>query len=570
MELPERTLFGRTGFPGFALGPAFVLQSSVTQIPKHEIQDVSFEKQTFLQALNSAKLELQNLSKKQKNSEAQEIIEAHLLMLEDPEWILSIENGISAKKNAIQSVYETGLEFKSLLESLDDEYMRARALDIQDLTERVIQKLQPEGSQAKSLHTPSILVAQDLLPSQFLNLDTSQILALVLENSSTTSHTAILAKTFEIPLIVGVTHATQLIHTSESLVIDALHGAVTLHPAATTEKEFLKKIEKQKIEKTELLKWASKRSISTDGVSFEVASNLSSLQDAALAHKKGTEGCGLFRSEFMLMDRKSWPTENEQFEIYKSLVQTMSPHKTVLRLFDIGGDKSLPYFPMPHEENPFLGVRGLRLLFQHPELLRQQIRACLRASEFGPLALMAPMVTTVEEVIEFKKTVQNCRAELLQEKKLKSSSTLEVGIMVEVPAIALALPDLTKELDFISIGTNDLIQYLCATDRMNSEISHLHDAYNPSVLKFLNLISQQVKNTQVWMGLCGELAALENYVPLLMAMGFRELSVSPGALLKTRAVVCQTSVETSKKLLEVALKARTSNDLKGLLSSTTS
>jgi phosphotransferase system enzyme I (PtsI) len=567
----EKAFIGKTGYPGFALAKALVLHERKFDIPQHKISDVSLELKKWHSALLDSQNEIKELISQNKDSEAQDILEAHLLMLEDPEWVSGIENRIQNGFNAIQSVDETSTEFKALLESLNDPYMKARAQDIADLNQRVLSHLVGSNKSDSSLspHDEFVVIAKDLLPSQFLSLDRKNLRALLIENSSQTSHTVILAKTFEIPLILASPSLSPFVKEGDLIAVNALKAEIILQPSLKTQEQFIQLLEEQKKQKQDQTKWIHRKSISLDGTHFEVASNLSSLTDAEIAMTKGSEGCGLFRSEFLLMQRNHWPTEDEQFEVYSQLVKMMKPHRTVLRLFDVGGDKSLPYFKLPKEENPFLGLRGYRLLQKHPQLLKDQIRAALRASLMGPLSLMAPMITTPEEVYDFKKTVDECLQELKIQNKLNSQPQLEIGIMVEVPAIVMALPDIANDIDFISVGTNDLIQYLCATDRMNSEVAPLHDAYSPSVLKFLNFMASQVKpqieSRKLWMGMCGELAGLDTYVPLLMAIGFKELSVSPGALLKTRQVICETDLKKAKSQLELCLKAKNSRQLRSLL-----
>ena len=558
--------FGKTCTPGIAIGPVVVFSSQEIKVQKSTSQNQDQEILNLKMAFNSAELDINQLIEKQKPGPSREILQAHLMMLQDPEWmeqtLVFIQQGLTAD----YSLQESSAVFKAMLENLDDEYLKARAHDITDLTQRILGHLLGRKQNAHRLTQPSILVAHDILPSEFLSLDRQNILGMILENASNTSHTAILAKTFEIPCVVGLSQALNLINNNDLVLMDALKAQVVIHPDEITQKQALKDLEKQNQDSKNLESFIHQTSISLDHVTFEVASNLSCIDDMNLALSKGTEGCGLFRSEFLLLDRKSMPTEAEQFEIYKTLVSSLGPHKAVIRIFDIGGDKQLGYLNLPKEENPFLGLRGLRLCLSQPDiLLKPQLRALLRAAQFGRLSIMAPMVTTLDEVLQFKSAIQACKQDLIKEGLIQEDVHFEVGIMVEVPAIALVLKDLSLHLDFISVGTNDLIQYLCATDRMNSAVSHLHDAYHPAVLRFLNLISTELKGTKVWMGLCGELAAQNDYVPLLMALGFKELSVSPGSLLKTRAKVCKTSVNQSHQLLKQALKAQSSAELKQLL-----
>jgi phosphotransferase system enzyme I (PtsI) len=558
--------FGKTCSPGIAIGPAVIYSSQLIKVLKSESQNPDQEVINLKLAFEAAEIDIHQLIEKQKPGASREILQAHLMMLQDPEWMDLTLSLIRQNFTAAYSLYESSAVFKSMLQNLDDEYLKARAHDMTDLSQRVLRHLLGKKTNQNLLITPSILVAPDLLPSEFLSLDRKNILGLILENASNTSHTAILAKTFEIPCVVGLLNASSLIQNNDLVLIDALKAQVKINPDQETHDQALKDLENQKLDQKNLEIFIHKTSISLDQIPFEVASNLSCIDDMNLALTKGTEGCGLFRSEFLLLDRKSMPTESEQFEIYKTLVSSLSPHKAVIRIFDIGGDKQLNYLNLPKEENPFLGLRGLRLCLSQPDvLLKPQLRALLRAAQFGRLSIMAPMVTTLDEVLQFKKALKDCEQDLLKEGLVKNGIQYETGIMVEVPAIALILKDMASHLDFISVGTNDLIQYLCATDRMNTAVSHLHDAYHPAVLRFLNLISTELKDTKVWMGLCGELAAQNDYVPLLMALGFKELSVSPGSLLKTRAKVCKTSVSNSLQLLDLALKAQSSGELKQLL-----
>jgi len=552
----SRIHFGKTGYPGVAMAPAFIWRRAIVEIPVEMAQDRAAEQQRFLSARAAVQKRLENLAQdSNQNSESREILEAHIMMLNDPEWESQVMAKIENGHNVFKSVQEAGLEFKAMLESLDDEYLRARGQDIMDLTQQILIELSGEHEAALEPNDNYLLFADDLLPSEFLKLKRELISGIVLENSSTTSHTAILAKTFEIPLIVGAREITQRARAGLLAAINSIKGQIIFEPEPHEQAEFQQQVLDQQGERNALMKLVNQLSISRDGHRFEVASNLSSIIDAELAHAKGSEGCGLFRSEFLLMDRSTWPSEDEQVQVYSQIIKRMSPHRTIIRLFDIGGDKTLPYFQTPKEENPFLGVRGLRLLLQHPEKLKSQLRAIGRASHLGPVGVMAPMVTTPDEFREFKRLAYEC----LHENKV------ELGIMVEVPAIALGLRDLAHELDFISVGTNDLIQYLCATDRMNSAVAHLHDPYHPAVLRFLKLIADQLSGTKVWMGLCGELAAQPSYVPLLMALGFKELSVSPGALLKTRAMVRATSVLEAHSWLQQALECQTSSELREFL-----
>jgi phosphotransferase system enzyme I (PtsI) len=463
------------------------------------------------------------------------------------------------------SVNKASEDFAKMIESLDDPYLRQRAQDIRDVARRILRALDEPNSHEEKITGDHILVAEDLLPSELLSLYSPQLKGLVLQKGNPTSHTTILARTFEIPTILTVNGVMEKVRANDEIAVSGMSGIVTINPDVSEKKNIQEKIKRDLFEKEELKNYISVKSVTRDGVAIEVASNLNSAHDLNFALGKGTEGIGLFRTEFLLMDRSAAPSEEEQYQVYRKVIESVSPHKAIIRTFDIGGDKQVSYLNLPKEENPFLGLRGIRYCLKNIELFRTQIRALLRAAQHGNLGIMIPMVTKVEEVLEFKNLLNKFQTELLNEGR-NLEKTPETGIMIEVPSVAMIVDQLASHLDFFSIGTNDLVQYLCAADRMNSNVADLHDAYHPAVLRTLKLISDGVKNTSCWLGMCGEMAAKYDYQPLLLALGFKELSVSPGAVLRTRKQILSLDMESCHKILQKALLADSSESLKAALS----
>jgi phosphotransferase system enzyme I (PtsI) len=566
-------LKGKASSPGFALAPAFVLKNTQLQFSSEKIFEDLHEVKRWKKAHQQVIFDLTELQKKYSQKGPQEsaqIAEAHLMMSQDPEWISNIEGLMGEKHQCEYSVNKASEDFASMIESLDDPYLRQRAQDIRDVARRILRALdEPSQEDRKDLDRKvmgdHILVADDLLPSELLSLYSPNLKGLVLQKGNPTSHTTILARTFEIPTILTVSGIMEKVHARDEIAMSGLSGVITINPNDDEKKNIQDKIQKELLEKEELKNFISVRSVTRDGVAIEVASNLNSALDLNFALGKGTEGIGLFRTEFLLMDRNSAPSEEEQYQVYRKVIESVSPHKAIIRTFDIGGDKQVNYLNLPKEENPFLGLRGIRYCLKNIDLFRTQIRALLRAAQHGNLGIMIPMVTKVEEVLEFKNLLQKFQAELTQEGK-KLEKTPETGIMIEVPSVAMIIDQLANHLDFFSIGTNDLVQYLCAADRMNSNVADLHDAYHPAVLRTLKLISDGVKNTSCWLGMCGEMAAKYDYQPLLLALGFKELSVSPGAVLRTRKQILSLDMDSCHKVLQKALLADSSESLKAVLS----
>ena len=563
-----QVLKGKGSSPGFALAPAFILKNTNLQFSSEQIFDDLHESKRWKNAHAQVIQDLSELQKKYSQKgpqESAEIAEAHLMMAQDPEWISNIESFMGQKHQCEYSVNKASEDFAKMIESLDDPYLRQRAQDIRDVARRILRALDEPNSHEEKITGDHILVAEDLLPSELLSLYSPQLKGLVLQKGNPTSHTTILARTFEIPTILTVNGVMEKVRANDEIAVSGMSGIVTINPDVSEKKNIQEKIKRDLFEKEELKNYISVKSVTRDGVAIEVASNLNSAHDLNFALGKGTEGIGLFRTEFLLMDRSAAPSEEEQYQVYRKVIESVSPHKAIIRTFDIGGDKQVSYLNLPKEENPFLGLRGIRYCLKNIELFRTQIRALLRAAQHGNLGIMIPMVTKVEEVLEFKNLLNKFQTELLNEGR-NLEKTPETGIMIEVPSVAMIVDQLASHLDFFSIGTNDLVQYLCAADRMNSNVADLHDAYHPAVLRTLKLISDGVKNTSCWLGMCGEMAAKYDYQPLLLALGFKELSVSPGAVLRTRKQILSLDMESCRKTLEKALLADSSESLKAALS----
>ena len=562
-------LKGRAAAPGIAMATARIHKIAAQKISSAKTFSGAHEKARWEKAKAAVEGELESLIKKFEATgpkESAEILNAHLLMLQDPEWSSLIDKLLMEGHQAEFAVDSASEEFARMIESLNDPYLRQRAQDIRDVKKRILDSFSgsvvPEGAALKD----HILFAEDLMPSELLTLYGPQIKGIVLEKGNPTSHTTILARTFEIPLIIGAGGVLNIVRNEDPVAMDGLRGIVIVNPDPVQAGDFDARLKAEIAEHEELTQYKTQKSVLLDGKKLEVAANLNGPMDLDFALRKGCEGVGLFRTEFLLMDRTQSPTEEEQFQIYKNVVEQLTPHRAVIRTFDIGGDKQVSFLELPHEANPFLGLRGIRYCLREPEFFKVQLRALVRAAQFGNLAIMAPMVSKIEELFAFKNLLNVSREELLQRGE-KITRTPEIGIMIEVPAIAFIADQLIPHLDFMSVGTNDLLQYICAADRMNSDVAELHDPYHPGVLRALKLISDAIKESKVWLGMCGEMAAQADYIPLLIALGFTELSVSPGAVLRTRKIIRHLRFADCEAKLVAALRARNSQDMKTILKS---
>ncbi|MET3574398.1 phosphoenolpyruvate--protein phosphotransferase [Bhargavaea ullalensis] len=538
-------LSGIAASDGIAVAKAFRLEHPVLEAKKRRITDTGAELSRLDEALAASRRELEEIRERtagEIGEEEAEIFSAHLLVLDDPELIGPVKDKIRTDSvNAEHALDETASGFVALFESMDNAYMKERAADIRDVTKRILSHLLGVTVPNPSLiREEVIIVAEDLTPSDTVQLNPVYVKGFITDIGGRTSHSAILARTLEIPAVVGSRSAMETVKEGDLLIVDGSAGEVIVRPDDQTVADYTEKQQTLGLQREELSRLAAEPSISADGHRVEIAGNIGSPADAAKVLEHGGEGVGLFRTEFLYMGRDALPTEDEQYEAYRSVLEQMDGRPTIVRTLDIGGDKKLSYMPLPEEENPFLGIRAIRLCLQEEDLFRVQLRALLRASVHGKLKIMFPMIATVDEF-------RRAKAVLLDERdKLKAagvpvSDGFEVGMMVEIPAAALMADAFAREVDFFSIGTNDLIQYTMAADRMNEKLGYLYQPFSPAVLRLIQNVIDAAHREGKMAGMCGEMAGDERAVPLLLGMGLDEFSMSASSILKARAKLAETS-----------------------------
>ncbi|MDR0217798.1 MAG: phosphoenolpyruvate-protein phosphotransferase PtsI [Enterobacteriaceae bacterium] len=557
--------------PGIAFGKALLLKEDPVIVNHKKItpEQVEQEISRFKQGRDKASAQLEiikNTAEKNLGAEKAEIFEGHIMLLEDEELEHEIVSLIKTNKaTADAAVYSVIEDQAKALEELDDEYLKERAADVRDIGKRLLKNILGMpiidlGSIAEEV----ILVANDLTPSETAQLNLDKVLGFITDIGGRTSHTSIMARSLELPAIVGTTNATTQIKNGSYLILDAVNNHIYVDPS-DSEIEQLKNIKSEYLsEKAELAKLKDLPAITLDGHQVEVCANIGTVRDVMGAERNGAEGVGLYRTEFLFMDRDSLPTENEQFEAYKAVAEAVGNQAVIIRTMDIGGDKDLPYMNLPKEENPFLGWRAIRICLDRKEILHSQLRAILRASAFGKLRIMFPMIISVEEIRELKGELVLLKEQLRNENKAFDES-IEVGIMVETPAAATIAKHLAKEVDFFSIGTNDLTQYTLAVDRGNELISHLYNPMSPAVL---NLIKQVIDASHAegkWTGMCGELAGDERATLLLLGMGLDEFSMSAISIPRIKKIIRNANYGDAKTLAEQALTQPTAQELMELV-----
>ncbi|TXK86201.1 phosphoenolpyruvate--protein phosphotransferase [Paenibacillus sp. N3.4] len=536
---------GIAASPGIAIAKAFRLNNEQYEPTSDKVADVHIEAERFSQAVEEAKQELEQIrvmTEQRMGAAKSEIFEAHILLLEDPDLIdVIIENIENDHMNAEFALHEVANSFIEMLSTMDNELLRERASDVRDVAGRVMSRLRGVSYAAVSaINEPCVLIAEDLTPSDTAQLNLDYVLGFVTVVGSRTSHSAIMARSLEVPAIVGAGAAAADIETGTMIVMDALEGSVLVEPSDVELTDYHTRKAAYEQRRSELRKLLDQPTISRDGHRVELAANIGSVEDLQKVLANGAEGIGLFRTEFLYMGRNALPTEEEQFQVYKHVLQRMNNKPVVIRTLDIGGDKELPYMKLPVESNPFLGLRAVRLCLNKPDLFRTQLRALLRASSFGQLKIMFPMIAVMEELQEAKRLLQEEKEKLIQE-SIAVSDNIEVGIMIEIPAAALAAEFLAKEADFFSIGTNDLIQYTMAADRMNETVSYLYQPCHPAILRLIRMVIQAAKKEGKWVGMCGEMAGDEKAIPILLGMGLHEFSMSASSILPARALIKQLS-----------------------------
>ncbi|MGE7841243.1 phosphoenolpyruvate--protein phosphotransferase [Lysinibacillus sp. NPDC093712] len=549
---------------GIAFANAFCLVEPDLSFEKLTITDIQAELDRFKVALAQSKRELQEILTLAQNKFGEDkaaIFAAHLLLLEDPEMLAAIEEKIKTGSNAEYALHEVSNMFIGLFEGMDNVYMQERAADIRDVSKRLLAHLlNVELLDMSRLSTDVIIVAEDLTPSMTAQLDTKYVKGFITDIGGKTSHSAILARSLDIPAIVGTKTATKTIKHGTPIIMDGSNGNIIIDATPDVSAFYEQQQQMLKQQRHELLQYRAMSSVSADGHSVELAGNIGKPEDVEKVIDAAGDGIGLFRTEFLYMGRQELPTEDEQFHAYRTVLEKMQGKPTIVRTLDIGGDKHLPYLKLPAEMNPFLGYRAIRICLDQQAMFRTQLRALLRASAYGNLKIMFPMIATLDEWRMAKQLLIEEKAHL-QAQGVAIAEAIELGIMVEIPAAAMIADLFAKEVDFFSIGTNDLIQYTLATDRMNENVSYLYQPYHPAVLRLIKNIIDAAHKQGKWVGMCGEMAADEIAIPILLALGLDEFSMNASSILKTRAHIAKLSKERLVHHIEHLLMLSTASDV---------
>lgn len=539
---------GKSVFGGIAIGKISVYQKKEQQVKRVKIDDPEQEMARYEKAKAEGIKQLQGLYDKalREVGEANAaIFEVHQMMMEDDGYNESVENIIRSQGvNAEYAVATTGDNYAQMFSAMDDDYMRERAADVRDISERLLTILNGEETGAVDADEPKIIVAEDLAPSETVQLDKDKVLSFVTMKGSLNSHTAILARTMAIPALVNTSVSLESEMDGRLGIVDGADGTFYVDPDEETLAEMKKRQEEDLSRKQLLLTLKGKENVTLDGQKVMLYANIGNIKDLATVIQNDAGGIGLFRSEFIYLEKEDFPTEEEQFQIYRQVAQTMAGKRVIIRTLDIGADKQCDYFHMEHEENPALGCRAIRICLTRPEIFKTQLRALFRASAFGKIAIMYPMITSVQEVRKIKEIVEEVKAELTSQGV--EFGNPEQGIMIETPAAAIISDDLAKEVDFFSIGTNDLSQYTMAIDRQNPQLDLFFDPHHPAVLRMISLVMENAHKAGIWAGICGELGADQSLTKEFLAMGVDELSVSPGSILSLRKIILETNVTDYK------------------------
>ena len=556
-------LKGIAASDGIAIGRVLLLKKEIPVIMRTVISESEISSQLRILE-NALKKSISQLKAIQSESDENMslILDSHIMILEDTELInairLKIETG---KQDAVSAADETLRFFADMFRGMKNDYMKERSEDITDIGYRLIMNmLGREIHSLRSIKEPVIIVAHDITPSDTAQMKKDMVLGFLTDIGGRTSHAAIMARSLEIPAILGLGNITSSVEHGDRVCFDGSEGTVLINPDDESVDIYSMKAVKLQKEKELLSVFRDRHSVSSDGRKVEICANIGNPSDALRANEYGAEGIGLYRTEFLYMDRPSMPTEEEQFQAYRIVLETMGERPVIIRTLDIGGDKNLPYLSIPEETNPFLGYRAMRIFLDRPEIFKVQLRALLRASIYGKLRIMYPMISSVEEVRSANLILEECKRELDAE-GVSYSNELQKGIMVEIPSAAIAADLIADEVDFFSIGTNDLIQYTCAVDRMNEKISGLYNPFNPAVLRLIKNVIDAAHDNGIWCGMCGEAAADSRLIPLYLGMGLDEFSMSAGSMLKARKLISGLSYEKMQIMSRDALKIKTSDDI---------
>lgn len=535
---------GKSVYKGVTIGKVFVLKNKDFQIKRTKIEDAQAEIDRVQIAGEHAKKQLQSLhdkAVKEVGEASAAIFEVHQMMLEDDDYLDSIHNMIRTEMvNAEYAVAVTGDNFAQMFAGMDDDYMKARAADVKDISERLVRNLSGEGDADLSSMEPSIIVADDLSPSETVQMDKEKILGFVTVHGSTNSHTAILARMMNIPALIGVPMNLDEIHTGMEAIVDGFTGKVIFEPDEEVRREIEKKIEEEKEKAHMLQTLKSKENVTLDGHKVNIYANIGSVADVGYVLENDAGGIGLFRSEFLYLGKSDFPTEEEQFQAYRQVLQTMAGKKVIIRTLDIGADKQADYFNLGKEDNPAMGYRAIRICLTQPEIFKTQLRALLRAAVFGNLSVMYPMIISPEEVKKIHEIVEEVKKEL--EEQEVPYKMPEQGIMIETPAAVMVSDELAPLVDFFSIGTNDLTQYTLAIDRQNEKLDDFYNPHHKAILRMIQMVVDNAHKCGKWAGICGELGADLELTETFIKMGVDELSVAPSMILKIRKAVREMKV----------------------------
>ncbi|XBC42349.1 MAG: phosphoenolpyruvate-protein phosphotransferase PtsI [Buchnera aphidicola (Meitanaphis elongallis)] len=557
--------------PGIAFGNALLLIEENILINKNKIKhnEIKQEIKKFVQGKSKTIDQLHiiklQVAKNFKNKK-EDIFEGHIMLIEDEELEQNVLHLI--KRKCFSAEYATQVVIEKQAETLaklDDEYLRNRAIDIRDIGNRLIKNiLNLNIVDLNHIQNPVILIAKDLTPSETAQIKLNKVLGFITDLGGQTSHTSIMARSLEIPAIVGTGNITQKVNNNDFLILDGINNAIFINPNESKIKKLKKLKKKYELEKNDLTQLKYLNAITIDGHKIKIGANISTIHDIENAKKHGAECIGLYRTEFLFMNRTSFPSEEEQFNAYKIVAETMKEKSVIIRTMDIGGDKNLSYMNIPKEDNPFLGWRAIRIAMDKKEILHAQLTAILRASVFGKLKIMFPMIISVEEVRSLKEELEKLKT-ILKHKKIKFNSKIEIGIMIETPASAIIANHLAKEVDFFSIGSNDLTQYTLAVDRGNDSISNLYDPMSPSVLNLIQKIINAAHNAGKWTGMCGELAGNEKATALLLGMGLDEFSMSASTIPKIKKIIRKTNFIDATHLAKNVLSKPTSKEIMNII-----
>ena len=531
------TLEGKSVFGGVAIGKIQFYKRNEITIKRTRVEDVEAEVERFQNAKAKTLELLKGLYEKalEDVGEANAMIfEAHQLMLEDPDYVESIENIIRTQDvNAEYAIGATADNFAAIFEAMDDAYMQGRAADVRDVTDRLLQALSSQNETVMVMDEPVIIAADDLVPSETVQLDKEKVLSFVTMYGSANSHTAILARTMNIPAVIGLGEALKEEYDGKVAIVDGVDGKVYIDPDEETMASMQKKQKKDQEQKELLNQLKGKENVTKSGQKVNVYANIGNLADVGAVLKNDAGGIGLFRSEFLYLESDTYPTEEQQFAVYKKVAETMAGKKVIIRTLDIGADKQVDYFKLDKEDNPALGYRAIRICLTRPEIFKTQLRALYRASAYGQISIMFPMIISVAEVKKIKEIVEEVKAELRTE-GAAFREDVELGIMIETPAAVMVSRELAKEVDFFSVGTNDLTQYTLAIDRLNQKLEDFYDSHHPAVLAMIRMAAESAHAEGKWIGICGELGADVTLTETFLNMGIDELSVAPGMVLKVR------------------------------------